>query len=281
MQPDTTWTLRIHLDADRGEVVASLIEAGHQGLSWGLLSDTKACWYGFQKRPSLALIDAIGAWLAGLGAADAELWTWGPDGLWQPGWRGWWQGLRLSPRFAIALPDSPPAAHVAHTLWLEPGGGFGSGHHPTTSLALAMLDDTLGAHPPGALLDVGCGTGILSIAAATLGWQTLGVDTDGHAVEVAERHAEGNDVAALCRWQAGTLTAEMGRFDVVVANLPSGLLVDLGGLLAACTTSDLILSGADHDTRERVVAAASPLQVVDERTEGDWVGLRLRRSGTP
>ncbi len=271
-----SWTLRVAIDEGRADVLGSLIEAGHPAVRTDYDPAQEAASYNFDKRPPLALIDAMGAWLGALGAADATLGTQAPNADWRPGWRAWWQPLRLSQRFAVALPGSPPIADVLHTLYLEPGGGFGSGHHPSTRLAMEVLDATLADRPPGSLLDVGCGTGVLSIAAARLGWRTLGVDTDAHAVELARDQARRNQVQTLCTFRQGTLDESTPPHDLVIANMPAGCLVDLGPLLAVRSRSEVIVSGLDRDMRAKVLAALSPLALMDERTAGQWVALKMR-----
>src|SRR5262249_49646058 len=107
------------------------------------------------------------------------------------------------------------ASSQPETISIEPGRAFGTGSHPTTRLTLELLQ-TL---EPGSLLDVGCGSGVLSIAAAKLGFApVLAVDLDEAAVEATRANAEANEVTVEARL-ADALTDELPRVDVALANV--------------------------------------------------------------
>ncbi len=272
-----SWQLRVALDEERASTLASLLEPTCPGVIWDFDVAAGRAQYTFAAPPWLGLIDAVSVWLAALGADDAPIHSRKPGSLpgWLPGWRGWFHATRLSARFALALPGAAAEPGALHTLYLEPGGGFGSGHHPSTRLALALIDEALTERPPATLIDVGCGTGLMAIAAAKLGWSCLGVDIEPLALQRSRLHAEANGVADSCRWRGGSL-AGGDRAEVVVANMPAGCLIDLGGALVAAAGRDLVLAGLDVHSRERVLAACPGLDVVDARLDGDWLGLWLR-----
>ena len=271
------WQLQIVIDEQRAVALSCLMEATCAGLQWQYSAATEEATYTFDAPPWLGLIDATCVWLAALGAADATLRSRQAEHEpWAVGWRGWFHPARLSQRFAIALSGQEADADALCTLYLEPGGGFGSGHHPSTGLALAVLDGALAERPFGTVLDVGCGTGLLAIAAAKLGWTAVGIDIEPLAVQRAGAHAAANQVAAACLWRDGGLI-EGDRAEVVVANMPAGCLIDLGPRLVAAAEVDLVLAGLDLSSRGRVIAATHPLEVVAEGRDGDWVGLWMRR----
>jgi ribosomal protein L11 methyltransferase len=170
-------------------------------------------------------------------------------------------------------------------LALDPGMAFGTGLHPTTRLCLAMLEtvadrgDTLdGAR----VLDVGCGSGILAIAAIRLGAaRAVGVDIDPIAIEATAANAKRNGIARRIRARVGSLPSGDPPFDVVVANLIAGVLVPLAGALhdelrpGGVLVASGIFIDRDAEVRDAFVRAGL---VVDGRTdEGDWVALEAHR----
>jgi ribosomal protein L11 methyltransferase len=129
---------------------------------------------------------------------------------------------------------------------------------------------------------VGCGSGILAIAAARLGAaRVVGVDTDPIAVEATAANARRNRVARRVRAVHGSLPVDGGPFDLVLANLIAGVLVALAPLLAAATRPGgrLLASGifVDREAEVRAAFAAAGLEVVGRTAEGDWVALDVTR----
>ncbi|MDR1708489.1 MAG: 50S ribosomal protein L11 methyltransferase [Candidatus Accumulibacter sp.] len=166
-----------------------------------------------------------------------------------------------------AAPD--PAAIV---LVLDPGLAFGTGSHPTTRLCLEWLERAVA--PGVSLLDYGCGSGILAIAAARLGaGEVVGVDIDPQAVAAARQNAARNGVAARFEDASRPLA---GRYDIVVANILSNPLKALAPALCARVRPGgrLALSGILETQAEALIEAYAPwipLAVADVR-EG-WVCL--------
>ena len=180
--------------------------------------------------------------------------------------------IRVSERLWIvpswhAIPD--PAAV---NLILDPGMAFGTGSHPTTRLCLEWLERKVSANC--SLLDYGCGSGILAIAAARLGaGRVAGVDIDQQAVEAAYANAERNGVSALF---ADSAQPVAGEYDLVVANILSNPLRVLAPAICAHVRSggQLALSGILREQAEEIIgiyAAWLPLTVADTRE--DWVCL--------
>jgi ribosomal protein L11 methyltransferase len=168
----------------------------------------------------------------------------------------------------------------AINLVLDPGLAFGTGSHPTTFLCLQWLSETLrGARGTQlSVLDYGCGSGILGIAAAKLGAATvLGVDIDDNALTAARDNAANNQVTLALRHSKELLDE---RFDIVVANILTNPLCVLAPLLAARVARGgrIALSGVLAPQAEQVIAAYAPwlaLRVGAER-EG-WVRLEGRQ----
>jgi ribosomal protein L11 methyltransferase len=176
-------------------------------------------------------------------------------------------------------------------LALDPGMAFGTGLHPTTRLCLRALERLAdrgilarGSAPDGTarVLDVGCGSGILAIAAIRLGaGAALGVDTDPIAIEATLANAGRNRVARRVRARAGTLPSGGPAHDVVLANLIASLLVTLAEALARELRpgGTLIASGifVDREADVRTAFASAGLQVTGGLAEGDWVALEALR----
>jgi ribosomal protein L11 methyltransferase len=167
---------------------------------------------------------------------------------------------------------------------LDPGMAFGTGLHPTTRLCLAALEPVAeGGRLTGArVLDVGCGSGILAIAALKLGAASvLGVDIDPIAVESTAANARRNRLARRLRVREGSLPTADPPFDVVLANLVAGVLVPLAAPLRDELRPGgiLLASGIIRDREAEVRAAfeAAGLTVAGRSEDGDWVALEARR----
>ena len=180
--------------------------------------------------------------------------------------------IRVSGRLWIvpSWHESPDPAAI--NLVLDPGMAFGTGSHPTTRLCLEWLERTITGGE--SLLDYGCGSGILAIAAAKLGAAAVaGVDIDPQAVDAANANAASNDVVARFADSAETLA---GEYDVVVANILSNPLRVLAPAICAHVRAGgrLALSGILREQAEEIIAVYAPwipLQVADMRE--DWVCL--------
>ena len=180
--------------------------------------------------------------------------------------------IRISSRLWIvpSWHDAPDPAAI--NLILDPGMAFGTGSHPTTRLCLEWLERTVS---PGAnVLDYGCGSGILAIAAAKLGADPVhGVDIDPQAILAAQANAERNDVSACF---ADSELPISGQFDLVVANILANPLKVLAPAICRHVRSggQLALSGILEEQAEELIgiyASWIPLQIADVR-EG-WVCL--------
>ena len=164
----------------------------------------------------------------------------------------------------------------AINLVLDPGLAFGTGSHPTTFLCLQWLSETLRGSPGTqlSLLDYGCGSGILGIAAAKLGAASvLGVDIDENALIAARDNAANNGVAISLRHSREKLDE---RFDIVVANILTNPLCVLAPLLVGrlAPGGRLALSGVLASQAEQVIAAYAPLIALRVGAEKDgWVRL--------
>lgn len=203
---------------------------------------------------------------------------------WAEAWKAHFPVMRIGRRLVIrptwrrhrSAPDDV-------VLALDPGMAFGTGLHPTTRLCLTALESIADRGRLGGarVLDVGCGSGILAIAALRLGAErAVGLDTDPIAIEATRANARRNRVARRLRADLGSLPSGRGPFDVVLANLIAGLLVPLAPLLRdEVAPGGLLLASGIFIDREAEVRGAFEAAglVVDERAvEGDWVALTAR-----
>ena len=201
------------------------------------------------------------------------------DREWTRVWEDQFHPMQMGERLWICPSWTPPPDPDAINILLDPGLAFGTGTHPTTAMCLRALDANL---PPGKrVVDFGCGSGILGIAAARLGaTAVLGVDNDPQAITASRDNALRNEVPdaafpvvlpqddLIANWQAST--------DWVVANILAGPLVALAPVLTALMAprGRLLLAGLLVDQAEAVVEAYAPgvaLSIADQQEE--WVLL--------
>jgi ribosomal protein L11 methyltransferase len=195
------------------------------------------------------------------------------DQDWAERWKQFYQPLQFGDLWVVpAWLEAPPGAR--HVLTMDPGMAFGTGQHATTALCL----DVLASRPAApSLIDVGCGSGILAIAAAKLGVRRLlAIDNDPEAVRATRENALQNRVEL----EAGeTPVGEVSeKFAVVVANILSSVLISLARDITARLErgGTLILSGILAVEADEVVAAYAPLRLVERRDRQEWVVLVLQ-----
>ncbi len=227
-----------------------------------------------------ALLDRIEQCLTGVDfSCDTQILE---DQNWTRAWMDHFQAMQFGQRLWVCPLHMDPPETDAINLRLDPGLAFGTGTHPTTSLCLRWLDQNiLDSHnKQGTLLDYGCGSGILAIAACMLGIDHAdGVDIDPQALTATHDNAETNQVKDKIetflpdnyqKQHTGT------QYDIVVANILSGPLAELASMLAGHTKAggDIVLSGILREQAEPLVETYSQFFNMDEPVfEEDWVLL--------
>ncbi|HHJ34491.1 MAG TPA: 50S ribosomal protein L11 methyltransferase [Gammaproteobacteria bacterium] len=207
------------------------------------------------------------------------------DQNWTRAWMENFHAMQFGKRLWVCpLHIEPPAADAIN-LRLDPGLAFGTGTHPTTSLCLRWLDKNIEGQKT--LLDYGCGSGILAIAACMLGIERAeGVDIDPQALTATSDNAETNDVQQRIKTflpeDYDERFSDM-QYDIVVANILSGPLAELAPMLAGHTRTggNIVLSGILKEQAGSVLKTYSAFFEMDDPVlEDDWVllhGIKKQR----
>ncbi len=203
---------------------------------------------------------------------------------WRDVWKQFFRATRIGRRFTVRPSwdqgEVPPGEHI---IDLDPGRAFGTGAHPSTRLVIAFAERL---HEDGTavsrFLDLGCGSGILSIAAARL-WPKadgLAVDNDSEATDCSGENLERNQVTTV-RLQTGTLAEVQASFDLVMANIQADVLELLAPDFPArlAPGAHLILSGILTDQVDGLLPAyqRAGFRLIARLDEGEWSGLLLRQ----
>jgi ribosomal protein L11 methyltransferase len=202
------------------------------------------------------------------------------DKDWEREWMQHYQPMQFGRRLWVCPSWLEPPEPQAVNLLLDPGLAFGTGTHPTTALCLQQLDGMSLANQT--IVDYGCGSGILAVAALKLGAaRALGVDNDPQALAASRDNAARNQISAqrfeVAMPQQVDRRAWAQQADVVIANILAGPLVELSNLLLDFLKPQgaLLLSGLLHNQAAELCAHYSErmeIRVVGEKD--DWVCLR-------
>ncbi|MCI0438512.1 MAG: 50S ribosomal protein L11 methyltransferase [Chloroflexi bacterium] len=199
---------------------------------------------------------------------------------WANSWKEHFHVLHIGRRIVISptwREYAPQDSDVV--ISLDPGMAFGTGHHPTTRMCLEQLEELM--RPGLDVLDVGCGSGILSIAAARLGARrVLGMEIDSVAVNVAKKNVDENGVAHTIHVIEGTLPypgVRADSYDLALANISSKVVAEIAGDLARVVRpgGKIVASGILLDNKHLVENALAASNCALEKTlvDGDWVTL--------
>ncbi len=215
------------------------------------------------------------------------------DQNWMEAWKQHYQPILIGERLLIlpAWMESPDPNRIA--IKIDPGMAFGTGTHPTTQLCLELMErlDLRGLKDLGGLhvIDIGCGSGILSIAAIKLGAaKALGVDIDEESVKNARENADINGVGEELILGVGSVREILeggfpfSKAPLVVANILAPVIIRLFEAGLAELIEDrgaVILSGILFEQEKNVLEAAQAhgLRLTGRRQTGDWVALAMSR----
>jgi len=202
-----------------------------------------------------------------------------PDQDWERAWMDDFKPMRFGERLWICPSWLEPPEPDAINLMLDPGLAFGTGTHPTTALCLEWLD----AHPPqdALVIDYGCGSGILAVAALKLGARHCwGVDIDPQALEATQANAEKNGIPSAHLSIAEPDDLPPVEADLLIANILSGPLVELAPAIKELVKPGgrLILSGILEGQAKNVLQAYAPwFNMQQPVLKDEWVRLEGQR----
>jgi ribosomal protein L11 methyltransferase len=183
---------------------------------------------------------------------------------WEERWREFHRPVWIGPLWVGPPWEEPPAE--ATPVVVDPGRAFGTGSHPTTRLCLGFLVDL----EPSSLVDLGCGSGVLSVAAAKLGFEpVVAIDHEEAAVEAARRNADANGVDVEVRL-ADARANDLPAADVAVANIDLAAVEALGGTV---DVGLYVTSGYFHARRPELPRFAHR----QRRIDGGWAADLFER----
>jgi ribosomal protein L11 methyltransferase len=226
-----------------------------------------------------------------------------PDQNWMEAWKERYKPIPIGRKLIIvpAWLESPDVSRLS--IKIDPGMAFGTGTHPTTQLCLELIEQALDdgqqtmdhkpssiVHGPSSVIDVGCGSGILSIGALILGADfALGVDIDEASVKASRENADTNAIShERFAIGLGSVTEILeGRFAIrhaplVLANILAPVIIRLFGIGLADLVAPggfLILSGILAEQAGSVQSAGEKhgLKLVETRQQGDWVAILMQQ----
>ncbi len=207
------------------------------------------------------------------------------DQDWATSWQQYFHPFAVIPGLVIRPSwEAYQARDGERVIMMDPGQAFGTGQHASTSMALDLLRTSLKTLGDNArVLDVGCGTGILAMAAALFGAGTvLAIDNDPEAVRVARENIAANHLTETIRVSGQSLTDTKGSFDLVCANIVHNVLVNMAPELATrlALGGQLVLAGIlAGEQEENIVRIYEELDCwpVERCYTDEWTALRLKK----
>lgn len=201
---------------------------------------------------------------------------------WAENWKKYFKSVNIGNRLTICPAwEKPETENGRVILKMDPGAAFGTGTHATTSLCLELLDKYVKGGEN--VLDIGCGSGILSIAATLLGARNaIGVDIDATSVKVAKENAEMNGVENKTEYIIGDLADKIkGKFNIICANIVADIIIKLSAEISQfMDDSAVFITSGIIDVRVNDVLEgfkSNNLVIIDEYKKDNWYAFALKR----
>ena len=296
--------IKLTVDGEAAEAVADLLQRyGHQGVSIEQIGTMPDAWDEDNiPEPETLLIraylqederapaakqqleDALGH-MNMMYPMPTPIYTVVDDTDWGEAWKQHYRPICIGKNILIRplwidVESEPDQIEIA----LDPGMAFGTGTHPTTQLCLESLEGIV--EPGMSVLDLGCGSGILSIAAAKLGASSIyAIDIDPLAEKTTSDNAEQNGVADKVSAAVGSLETVLEsdqQFDLIVVNILARIILEMCGQNLGATVrpgGQAIFSGIIQDQVDDVEKGLrqTGLEPINRRIQGDWVSIEARR----
>jgi len=199
-------------------------------------------------------------------------------------WRSFLKTIRVSPRIIIYPPWEPPEIKNGDiALEINPSMAFGTGHHETTRLCLRSIEQICEENDIESLIDIGCGSGVLGIAAVRMGISNIiAMDNDLLAIKETLSNMSVNGVSEKFIYFCGTPDNLSGvRADIVVANITTGPILKMKSNLRTIMKDKgyLVLSGIPLTGKEEILSGIKTegFKLEDIKAEGDWIALIFRQ----
>lgn len=188
-------------------------------------------------------------------------------------WKQFYTPIEIGEKLVVVPKWLKHSDNGRNAVYIDPGMAFGTGKHETTLMCLKLLDST--DLQDKTVADMGCGSGILGIAAMKLGAKSCMMnDIDPQAVKAAKENAELNGVD--CTILLGDLKNDGEQFDVIIANITADVLIRLSSVIESMAKkgTTVILSGIINERADDVVKAYGKFLLKDRIKDGEWQALR-------
>ena len=204
------------------------------------------------------------------------------DSDWNENWKKYFHPIEIGKKLAVVPSWEKYDNRENRTvLNIDPGAAFGTGTHATTSLCLELLQDYIDGDTK--MLDIGCGSGILSLAGVLLGaGHALGIDIDPQSVKTAIENAEINGISDKVDFRVGDLATDVrGTYDVICANIVADVIIrllpDAGRFMTERAV--MIISGIIDIRREDILGAVreNGFRIAEERCRDNWYAFVLKK----
>ncbi len=230
--------------------------------------------------------DALTIYKLKPGTVRKKVWSTIVETDWLLEWKQHWKPTFIG-NFIVSPPWETLAETTKHVILIEPNMAFGTGTHETTQLCLAAIEKHL--KPGFSVLDVGTGTGILSIGAAlqlrSHGTSTeqssiLACDADPGSIDIARENAILNNVGKDIEFFVGSINEETPAADLVLANLTIDVILPLLEVLVAKAKRTLIMSGILAEQENEIVTALASRGIDDAEiaSSGEWISVAVQMS---